>query len=260
MSHYKATKGKTARRWSLVVASILTVGLQLGSLTLTHAAGALDKINHIIVIYQENWSFDGLYGKFPGANGLANAGDKVQQVDKNGQPYATLPQPIDTTLKPVGPDPRFPANMAVQPFDVSQYVTPDQKTGDLVHRYYQEQYQIDGGKMDKFVAWSDAAGLVMSYYDASNMPEGKLAQQYVMADNFFHAAFGGSFLNHFWLVCACTPTWPNAPASKIAQLDATGVISKDGSVTPDFFAVNTNFTIYNRHHPACAQPDGAHHR
>ena len=50
--------------------------------------------------------------------------------------------------------------------------------------------------MDKFVAWSDAAGLVMGYYDATNMPEGQLAQQYVMADNFFHAAFGGSFLNH----------------------------------------------------------------
>ena len=51
----------------------------------------------------------------------------------------------------------------------------------------------------------------MSYYDATNMPEGKLAQQYTMADNFFHAAFGGSFLNHFWLICACSPTWPNAP-------------------------------------------------
>ena len=34
----------------------------------------LDQINHIIVIYQENWSFDSLYGKFPGANGLASAG------------------------------------------------------------------------------------------------------------------------------------------------------------------------------------------
>ena len=40
-------------------------------------------------------------------------------------------------------------------------------TGDAVHRYYQEQLQIDGGKNDKFVAWSDAASLVMSYYDGS---------------------------------------------------------------------------------------------
>src|SRR5512137_2112743 len=44
----------------------------------------INKINHIIVIYQENWSFDSLYGKFPGANGLANASSTIGQVDKNG--------------------------------------------------------------------------------------------------------------------------------------------------------------------------------
>src|SRR3954464_8968939 len=63
-------------------------------------ASGIDKINHVIVIYQENWSFDGLYGSFPGANGLSNAGDAVKQVDKNGQPYPTLPQPINSNLKP----------------------------------------------------------------------------------------------------------------------------------------------------------------
>jgi phospholipase C len=214
----------------------------------TEAQG-INKINHVVVIFEENWSFDGLYGSFPGANGLANAGDHATQVDKNGVPYPTLPQPIDTTKSPPAPDPRFPANLPNQPFDLSQYVPPDQKTGDLVHRYYQEIYQIDGGKMDKFVAWSDAAGLVMSHYDATNMPEGKLAQQYTLADNFFHSALGGSFLNHIWLVCACTPVWPNAPASKVAQLDANGIMVKDGSVTPDGYVINTNFTI-NSPHPA----------
>jgi acid phosphatase len=213
------------------------------------AAGGRDAIKHVIVIFQENWSFDGLYGSFPGAEGLANAGPTTPQVDKTGQPYATLPQPINTNLKPPAPDPRFPANLPVAPFDVSQYVAPTDKTGDLVHRFYQEQMQIDGGKMDKFVAWSDAAGLVMSHYDASQMPEGKLAQQYTMADHFFHAAFGGSFLNHIWLVCACSPTWPNAPAANIAQVDANGAMVKDGSVTPDGYVVNTSFTI-NSPHPS----------
>lgn len=230
----------------------LALTAMLGTTVLAPAAQAaspLDKINHIVVIYQENWSFDGLYGKFPGANGLANAGGKVQQVDKTGQPYATLPQPIDTTQKPPAPDPRFPATLPVQPFDVSQYVPANQKTGDLVHRYYQHQYQIDGGKMDKFVAWSDAAGLTMSYYDATNLPEGQLAQQYTMADNLFQSAFGGSFLNHQWLICACTPTWPNAPAGNIAQLDANGQLVKDGTVTPDGYVVNTSFTV-NSPHPA----------
>jgi phospholipase C len=202
------------------------------------------RINHVIVIYQENWSFDSLYGYFPGANGLVGAGN-VAQVDKKGVPYTVLPQPLQAGKA----DPRFPANLPVAPFDAAKYVPADLKTGDLVHRFYQEQYQIDGGKMDKFIAWTDAAGLVMSYYDATNAPEGKLAQQYTMDDNFFHAAFGGSFLNHFFLVCACAPTWPNAPISKIAKLDASGKLVTDGSVTPDGYAVNTNFTV-NTPHPA----------
>jgi phospholipase C len=240
------------------VVRTLALGAVLGATALTAGAAPaaqaanspLDKINHIIVIYQENWSFDGLYGSFPGANGLANASaTSMQQVDKNGQPYATLPQPLNNSLKPPGPDARIPANLPNGPFDLSQYIAPGDKTGDIVHRYYQNQYQIDGGKNDKFVAWTDAAGLTMSHYDATNMPEGLLAQQYVMADNFFQGAFGGSYLNHQWLICACAPTWPNAPAGNIAQLDANGMMVKDGSVTPDGYSINTSFTV-NSPHPA----------
>jgi len=228
---------------SLFAFAICAVGLQ----PLVAAEGSIQNINHLIVVYQENWSFDSLYPYFPGASGIANAGDAIKQVDKDGKPYATLPQPIDNTPKPPVPDPRFPANLPVQPFDTAPYVKPTERTGDLVHRYYQEQYQIDGGKMDKFVAWSDAAGLVMSYYDATNMPEGKLAQQYTMADNFFHGAYGGSFLNHFWLVCACTPQVPNAPDAIKAQLDSNGVMVKDGQVTPDGYGINTSYTVNNPH-------------
>ncbi len=229
------------------VALVASAGML--SLGPARAAVPLERISHIIVIYQENWSFDGLYGHFPGANGIANAGAAIRQVDKSGVPYKTLPQPLEGGK----PDPRFPADLPVTPFDAAGFVQPDQRTGDLVHRYYQEQLQIDGGKMDKFVAWSDATGLVMSYYDATNMPVGLLAQQYVLADNFFHAAFGGSFLNHFWLVCACTPRWADAPASLRAQLDGNGVMTKDGVVTPDGYAVNTAFTV-NSPHPANANP------
>ena len=128
-------------------------------------ADVLSRIQHIVVIYQENWSFDSLYGNFPGANGFANDAATVPQVDKTGQAYAVLPQPVNTNLKPPAPDPRFPAGLPVKPFDASRYVPDDMDTGDLVHRYYQEQLQIDGGKMDRFVAWSDASSLAMSYYD-----------------------------------------------------------------------------------------------
>lgn len=219
------------------------------TLVSAQANNGINQINHVVVIYQENWSFDSLYGSFPGANGLSNAGAAVNQVDKAGKPYTTLPQPLNNSLKPPGPDTRIPANLPVAPFDLSKYIAPGDKSGDIVHRYYQNQYQIDGGKNDKFIAWTDAGGLTMSYYDATNMPEGKLAQQYTMADNFFQAAFGGSFLNHQWLICACTPTWPNAPDAIKATLDATGVMTKDGAVTPDNYVINTSFTI-NSPHPA----------
>jgi phospholipase C len=231
---------------SLALATALLIGLA----PILHAqTDGLQKINHVVVIYQENWSFDSLYGRFPGANGIDNAGATVQQVDKDGNPYTTLPQPVNTMFSPAVPDPRFPADLPVAPFDTTRYVPPNQQTGDAVHRYYQEQYQIDGGKMDKFVAWSDAAGLVMSYYDATNMPVGKLAQQFTLMDNFFHSAFGGSFLNHQFLICACAPTWPDAPSSIVAQVDPSGMMTKDGQVTPDGFAVNTSFTV-NTPHPA----------
>jgi phospholipase C len=77
------------------------------------------------------------------------------------------------------------------PYDFTTYVAADAKTGDIVHRFYHEQLQIDNGALetklgdlDKFVTWSDNPGLVLSYIDATNLPEGQLAQQYTLCDNF----------------------------------------------------------------------------
>ena len=66
----------------------------------------LNKLNHIVVILQENWSFDSLYAEFPGANGIAEDGPPIQQLDKQNQPYTTLPQPKDTNQKPIAADGR----------------------------------------------------------------------------------------------------------------------------------------------------------
>ena len=107
----------------------------------------LEKIQHVIVIYQENWSFDGLYGKFPGADGLANAGERIRQVKKDGTPSQTLPQPLDTSKKPPVPDARFPNNLAVAPYNIGQYVPAEQKIGDIVNRALQEKRQINGWRM-----------------------------------------------------------------------------------------------------------------
>src|SRR5260221_368586 len=232
-------------RW---ISVLLAVAAALGIFATTTRAQATNHINHIVVIYLENHSFDNLYGQFAGANGLVKATDTVTQVDKDGKPYATLPKPINTNLKPAGPDTRFTADLPNKPFGIDQYVPLDQQAGDLVHRFYQEQMQIDDGKMDKFAAVSDAAGLSMGYYDPSKLPLATWAKKYTLADNFFHAAFGGSFLNHFWLVCACSPVWKDSPpADRVAQLDDKGAVVKDGSITPDGYIVNTSYAWYSPH-------------
>jgi len=96
---------------------------------------------------------------------------------------------------------------------------------------------------------------VMGYYDGSGMKVWQWARRYTLADNFFMGAFGGSYLNHQWLICACTPLFKDAPASMRPQLDEQGRLKKrpdsprsvmdgpvrvyDGSVTPDGYTVNT---------------------
>src|SRR5262249_456389 len=171
-----------------------------------------EKIGHIIVLYLENRSFDNLYGLFPGAEGIEQPSSAAPQVEKTGKVYATLPPVMNTSKKPAVVDDRFPASLPNKPYRAETYVALDQFSGDLVHRYYQEQAQIDGGKMDKFAALSDGGGLVMIYYDGSKLPLWQYAKEYVLADHFFHAAFGGSFLNHIFLVCACAPRYDSAPA------------------------------------------------
>jgi len=237
---------------SLGVAALLTAcsgdtptSASVGSTTALAARRAnipgFEKLKHVVVIYLENHSFDNLYGEFTGANGLANPASPTQ-VDLTGTAFATLPQPPGT---------QFPANLANAPFSIEQYVPANMNTPDLVHRFYQEQVQIDGGKMDKFAAVSDAKGLVMGFYHTTNLPLAAEARQYTLCDNFFHAAFGGSFLNHIWLVAARSPVFPNAPAAVVAQLDANGLptAGHDGFVTPDGYDVNTSFTV-NQPHPA----------
>src|SRR5947209_7467661 len=117
------------RRLRIALTVLFTIASgAMGLQQMVAAQGSINQINHVIVVYQENWSFDGLYGKFLGANGIANAGSAVNQVDKNGVPYTVLPQPIDNTPKPPVPDPRFPANLPVAPFDTAKYVQPNDRT------------------------------------------------------------------------------------------------------------------------------------
>ncbi|MGH6664124.1 MAG: acid phosphatase [Pseudolabrys sp.] len=226
-------------------------------------AQGINSIDTVVVIYAENRSFDNLYGHFPGANGLQNVTpDMALQRDRDGSVLPHLPgiwkggvtPPVaeEGTADPKLPNKPFAiddTNGLNRPLSVA--------TRDLWHLFYQNQMQIDGGKNDKFVAFADSGALVMGHYDGSKLPLWPIAKQYTLADNFFMAAFGGSFLNHQWLACACTPKYANAAAKLIAVLEPDNVTLKlkpdgkksaldappdfinEGKVTPDFYAINT---------------------
>ncbi|HEX9449641.1 MAG TPA: acid phosphatase, partial [Dongiaceae bacterium] len=254
----------------LLAGTILSTALAIAACsTVSPTTSAMKSIDTVVVIYAENRSFDNLYGHFPNADGLENATTVSQrQLDVDGTPLSELP-PIWGGLTGKGVTPviteAMTAHMGNGPFAIDDpkgyALAQSVVTRDLWHRFYQNQMQIDGGKNDKFAAYADSGGLVMGNYDGSQMAMWQVAQKYTLADHFFMGAFGGSFLNHQWLACACAPFYPNADKSPakptIAAVDADGVtltaaanapksamtglpkFVSDGNLTPDFYAVNT---------------------
>jgi acid phosphatase len=216
--------------------------------------GSLREFGHIVIIYQENHSFDNLYGLWGNVrgktvNGLndADPAHTVQVRSDSSTAYKCLlqndvnltsPTPLATSCAD-NTGAGFQSAFANAPFKIDDYIAatdttcaapgafapngvlkgaglPGGCTRDIVHRFYNEQYQINQGKQNRYVTGSDAAGLSMGYYDTTKLPiynylHGQGAPNYVIADNFFQAAFGGSFLNHHWLIAANTPVFSGAP-------------------------------------------------
>jgi phospholipase C len=196
----------------------------------------IDAIEHIVVIYLENRSFDNLFGLFPGANGLNNAGASAIQVDANNVPYATLPPVVHPKKKTV--DERFPKDLPNRPFLIDRFVAPDQLAYMIPASFFEQQRQVNGGRMDKFALHSPSGGLIMGYHDISKLGLWQLAKKYTLADNYFKAAFGGSFMSHFWIACVCIPRLENPPPQSMAQFAPNGVLIKDGNITPDGYILD----------------------
>ena len=254
---------------TLLAASLPIVASQQAAAQQTGQPTGINNIETVVVIYAENRAFDNLYGLFPGANGLQNVKpEDALQRDRDGSVLSELPPAWDgLTAKGVTPpvtqaQTEHLPNKAFAIDDPKGFNTPlSVVTRDLWHVFYQNQMQINGGKNDKFAAYADSGGLVMGFYDGSKLPMWDVAKKYVLADNFFQGTFGGSFLNHFQLVCACIPVYPNADKSPakdiVAAVDPDGVsltlasnspksalegapkFVNNGQISPDFYAVNT---------------------
>jgi acid phosphatase len=255
------------------------------------------RIDTIVVIYAENRAFDNLFGDFPAARGLSEVIDRdgrplpgyLPQIDRNGSVLAVLPPTwggvTAAGVKPVVTQAQS-AGLPNTPFSIERAFAPQANvtlsistiTRDLTHRFFEHQMQIDGGKNDGYAAWSDAGGLALGHYDYAQSALYSLAKEFVLADNFFQGAFGGSFLNHQYLICACAPVYPEAdtaaarPSIAVLEKDAAGhylprlkpaddatpsaldgppKFARNGNITPanyfgdgKFYAVNTMQPVY----------------
>ncbi len=236
-----------------------------------------DQIKTIVVIYAENRSFDSLFGMYPGANGLAYASKKsTTQLDRDGSVMSGLPpvwggtdgndsasthkSPI-TTGAPTAPAPLTEAQTAAylgtfnHPFNLASLygqvtnlnTNPLEYTNrDLYHRFYENQMQINGGANNGFAAWADSGGLTMMYIPNNNTdhPLWALAQKNVLADNFFQGAFGGSYLNHQFLICSCAPIYPGDGMSPPNPLNpnAGGAAPTPSALNADGVTLTTKST------------------
>jgi len=245
---------------------VRTVGLgclALGAVGLVPSSASadrdkpLDGFKHLVVIYEENHSFDNLYGNWGPVDGqhvmgLADATPAhTTQINQAGAPYnCLLMSDVNLMSPPLSPDcdtttfafgtgkPTTAFHFGNAPFTIDQFIPatattcppennlfgatfgilngaglPGGCTRDLVHRFYQEQYQINGGQQNRYTTGSDSAGMTMGVYDTTQLPIYKYlhsakAPNYVVLDQFFQAAFGGSFLNHQYLIAAAAPPFP----------------------------------------------------
>jgi phospholipase C len=157
-------------------------------------------IKHMVVIFQENVSFDHYFATYP-----------VAQNPGNVPPF--VPGPRTPNVNGLS-GPLLTNNPnAVQPFLIPrQYAV----VCDQSHSYTGEQKAMDGGLMDQFVSndgttqkgcrdLGKGQGLVMGYYDGNTVTGiWNYAQHLAMSDNFYSTTFGPSTLGHFNLVSGQT--------------------------------------------------------
>jgi acid phosphatase len=275
-----------ARSVAALLASVALLAVGLAPAVDAANNGPLGTFKHLVVIYEENHSFDNLYGNWGAVNGQHVVGRvdatpaHTIQVGQDGSAYSCLlMSDVNFMSPPLSPDcssstfsfgtgkPTTAFHYGNAPYSIDQVIPatattcPDENhlfsftfgimngnglpggcTRDLVHRFYQEQYQLNGGLQNRYVTGSDSAGMTMGTYDTTKLPiyrylHAKGAPSYVLLDSFFQAAFGGSFLNHQYLIAAAAPPFPGGSHS---VLDANGF-------------PNSSYPLY---HPTTSVTDG----
>jgi phospholipase C len=178
--------------WALAATAGAALGIQPLASALPGQAAASDaKIQHVVVIMQENRSFDHYFGTYPGADGIPM---------QNGVPTVCVPDPKTTRC--------------VAPF----YDSNDRNAGGP-HGAPDAVADINGGKMDGFIAQAQkgqqgcadpndpacagtGAGIdVMGYHDVRDIPNyWAYARTFVLQDHMFEPNASWSLPEHLFMV------------------------------------------------------------
>jgi phospholipase C len=204
-------------------------------------------IKHVVVLFDENVSFDHYFGTYPNA---ANTDGTKFKAAKNTPSVDGLTKKLLTK----NPNQYNP-----------QRLSPDQAlTCSQDHGYGHEQLAYDGGKMDQFVQHTEhetctgqpviygAPGLVMDYYDGNTVTGlWNYAQHYAMSDNSYNTGFGPSTPGAINLISGQTHgVYAADPVSHAKVTDASVVSSPDA---------NGVGTVINDPDPAFDDCSGGNH-
>jgi phospholipase C len=185
----------------------------------SHHSGTATPIKHLVIIFQENISFDHYFGTYPKAANTSgqrfHAGRHTPKVNN----LADTPGAGGTgTLLTNNPN-KDAGGHQVNPRRLDPANIADVLTCDQNHDYGPEQQAFDGGKMDKFITTVGTSGGtsaigqpcsasdVMNYYDGNTVTGiWNYAQRFAMSDNSFGTTFGPSSPGAINLVSGNTGT------------------------------------------------------
>jgi phospholipase C len=216
------------RRWKVAAAAVAAASVGM-ALTLPAGDAAAAKrpgrtatpIKHLVVIFQENVSFDHYFGTYPHA---ANTDGQPFSPERGTPPVNGL-SPSLLTANPNGANPR-----RYHPTSIDDILTCDQD-----HNYNDEQRAFDHGAMDRFPqtvgtgTGSSPTGApcvasdVMNYYDGNTVTAlWNYAQRYAMSDSSYSTTFGPS-----------TPGAINLVAGDTGGVDMTHTANEPSVATAD---------------------------
>jgi phospholipase C len=171
-------------------------GLNLGSVNPpgSGACSKLTDIEHVVILIQENRSFDHYFGSYRGVRGFTDQSAAFQQPDS-----------LNTTDRPIG---------KLLPFHLDTATTNAACTHDITHAWVPQHQSWNNGAMDGFVSSrlaidANDAVLTMSYYTRGDIPYYyAVADAFTICDNYFCSVMG--------------PTDPNRLYTMAASIDPDG--------------------------------------